>query len=151
MEINVTTVGLDLAKSSFQVFCADESGRCLEQTQLRRGQVLDYFKQLSPNSEQFVLFDGTLDLQFPVFWKDSSSIEAIRTSGVGSTSIEGSDCRRISCFGNCSLLSGDIPSGCSQDVDSSSTSSISVNWVYGRDCHLLGLRKCLVDSIVASH
>ncbi|MCY3885177.1 MAG: transposase [Gammaproteobacteria bacterium] len=48
MEINVTTVGLDLAKSSFQVFCADESGRCLEQKQLRRGQVLDYFKQLSP-------------------------------------------------------------------------------------------------------
>ncbi|MYD80342.1 MAG: transposase [Gammaproteobacteria bacterium] len=48
MEINAATVGLDLAKISFHVFCADENGYSIERKQIRRKQVLEHFGRLSP-------------------------------------------------------------------------------------------------------
>jgi transposase len=45
---NITTVGLDLAKSVFQVHAADQDGRPVVRKKLRRGQVLLYFSGLSP-------------------------------------------------------------------------------------------------------
>ena len=44
----VTTVGLDLAKSVFQVHAADRDGRPVMRKKLRRGQVLVFFAGLSP-------------------------------------------------------------------------------------------------------
>ena len=44
----VTTVGLDLAKSVFQVHGADRDGRPVVRKRLRRGQVLKFFGGLSP-------------------------------------------------------------------------------------------------------
>ena len=46
MENIVRTVGLDLAKNSFHVHCADADGHCLETMSLRRNQVLPYFEKL---------------------------------------------------------------------------------------------------------
>ena len=42
----VKTVGLDLAKSSFHVHCADAEGNRIESKSLRRNQVLSYFEKL---------------------------------------------------------------------------------------------------------
>ncbi len=44
----VTTIGLDLAKSVFQVHGVDGSGRTVIRRQLRRSQVLAFFKKLPP-------------------------------------------------------------------------------------------------------
>ncbi len=44
----VTAVGLDLAKTVFQVHGADEDGRAVLRKTLRRGQVAEFFAQLSP-------------------------------------------------------------------------------------------------------
>jgi transposase len=44
----ITTVGLDLAKSVFQVHGADQDGRPVMRKKLRRGQVLGFFAELSP-------------------------------------------------------------------------------------------------------
>jgi transposase len=44
----VTTIGLDLAKTVFQVHGADQSGRPVVRKKLRRGQVLGFFAGLSP-------------------------------------------------------------------------------------------------------
>ncbi len=44
----VSTIGLDLAKNVFQVHGVDGSGRTLLRRQLRRGQVLPFFKKLPP-------------------------------------------------------------------------------------------------------
>ena len=44
----VTIVGLDLAKSVFQVHGADKEGRPVVRKKLRRGQVLVFFAELSP-------------------------------------------------------------------------------------------------------
>lgn len=44
----ITTVGLDLAKSVFQVHGADQDGRPVVRKKLRRGQVLGFFSGLSP-------------------------------------------------------------------------------------------------------
>jgi transposase len=44
----VTTIGLDLAKSVFQVHGVDASGRTVLCRQLRRSQVLPFFKKLPP-------------------------------------------------------------------------------------------------------
>jgi transposase len=44
----ITTVGLDLAKSVFQVHAADLEGRPVLRKKLRRGQVLEFFAALSP-------------------------------------------------------------------------------------------------------
>ena len=44
----VTTVGLDIAKSVFQVHCIDADGVLVMRQQLRRSRVLGFFKKLSP-------------------------------------------------------------------------------------------------------
>ena len=44
----VTTIGLDLAKNVFQVHGTDSSGQTVIRRQLRRGQVLPFFKKLPP-------------------------------------------------------------------------------------------------------
>ena len=46
--MKVTIVGLDLAKSVFQVHGADKEGRPVVRKKLRRGQVLAFFAGLSP-------------------------------------------------------------------------------------------------------
>ncbi len=46
--LNITAVGLDLAKSVFQVHCADKDGRPVLRKKLRRGQVLKFFAGLPP-------------------------------------------------------------------------------------------------------
>ncbi|RUX22573.1 IS110 family transposase [Mesorhizobium sp. M7A.F.Ca.US.011.01.1.1] len=46
MEISV--IGLDIAKQVFQVHAADAAGRTVAQIKLRRAQVLDYFRTLPP-------------------------------------------------------------------------------------------------------
>jgi transposase len=44
----VTTVGLDIAKSVFQVHGVDEHGKVVVRRQLKRRYVLAFFKKLSP-------------------------------------------------------------------------------------------------------
>lgn len=44
----IITVGLDLAKSVFQVHGADGAGRAVLRKKLRRTQVLEFFAQLQP-------------------------------------------------------------------------------------------------------
>lgn len=44
----IITVGLDLAKSVFQVHCVDASGRAVLKRKLRRSQVEEFFSKLSP-------------------------------------------------------------------------------------------------------
>ena len=44
----VSTIGLDLAKNVFQVHGVDGSGETVIRRQLRRGQVLPFFKKLPP-------------------------------------------------------------------------------------------------------
>ena len=44
----ITTVGLDLAKTVFQAHGADASGRAVLRKKLRRDQVLDFFGRLAP-------------------------------------------------------------------------------------------------------
>ena len=44
----VSTIGLDLAKSVFQVHGADDVGKIVVRRQLRRRQVLPFFKKLPP-------------------------------------------------------------------------------------------------------
>ena len=46
--MNPTTIGLDIAKSCFQVHGVDEHGKTAVQKRLRRTQVLDYFANLPP-------------------------------------------------------------------------------------------------------
>ena len=46
--MNITTVGIDLAKSVFQVHGVDERGKRVVRKQLRRKQVLVFFAQLPP-------------------------------------------------------------------------------------------------------
>ena len=45
---NVTTIGLDIAKNVFQVHGVDEQGLVVLTKQLRRGQVLAFFKKVPP-------------------------------------------------------------------------------------------------------
>ena len=45
---DVSTIGLDLAKNVFQVHGVDGSGKTVIRRQLRRGQVLPFFKRLPP-------------------------------------------------------------------------------------------------------
>ena len=42
----LATIGIDLAKSVFQVHGVDENGRVLVRRQLRRGQLLAFFQKL---------------------------------------------------------------------------------------------------------
>ena len=45
---SVTTIGLDIAKSVFQVHGIDAKGKVVIRQQLRRSRVLGFFKKLSP-------------------------------------------------------------------------------------------------------
>ena len=44
----ITTIGLDLAKSVFQVHGVDEAGEVVARKRLRGGQMLTFFASLSP-------------------------------------------------------------------------------------------------------
>ena len=44
----ITTIGLDIAKSVFQVHGIDDEGEVVVRQQLRRSRVLGFFKKLSP-------------------------------------------------------------------------------------------------------
>jgi transposase len=44
----ITTIGLDLAKSVFQVYGINEAGREVTRKRLRRGQMLTFFAGLPP-------------------------------------------------------------------------------------------------------
>jgi transposase len=46
--IEISTIGLDLAKNVFQVHGVDAAGRVVLQRQLRRGAVDRFFAQLPP-------------------------------------------------------------------------------------------------------
>jgi transposase len=46
--MQITTVGLDLAKNVFQVHAVDEEGRAVVRRRLRRGEVRDFFTGLAP-------------------------------------------------------------------------------------------------------
>ena len=46
--MEITTIGIDLAKSVFAVSCADRRGKVVMRKQLRRGQVLEFMGQRSP-------------------------------------------------------------------------------------------------------
>ena len=46
--MNVTTIGIDLAKSVFQVHGVDKDGKTVFQKRLRRSKVLEFFVQLPP-------------------------------------------------------------------------------------------------------
>jgi transposase len=46
--MQVTTVGIDLAKTVFQIHGADAAGRAVIKRQLRRGQVIEFFEKLLP-------------------------------------------------------------------------------------------------------
>jgi transposase len=46
--MQITVVGLDIAKHVFQAHAADADGRAIAQVKLRRAQVLDYFRGLPP-------------------------------------------------------------------------------------------------------
>lgn len=46
--MNITTVGLDLAKSVFHAACCNQQGKIMKKKKLRRSQVLTYFAQLPP-------------------------------------------------------------------------------------------------------
>lgn len=46
--MQISVVGLDIAKQVFQVHAADVDGRPVAQLGLRRAQVLDYFRALPP-------------------------------------------------------------------------------------------------------
>ena len=46
--MQITTIGLDLAKSVFQIHGIDTSGKVAIAKQLRRGQMLGFFQKLPP-------------------------------------------------------------------------------------------------------
>ncbi|MBS4073034.1 MAG: IS110 family transposase [Algoriphagus sp.] len=46
--MQISVIGLDIAKQVFQVHAADAAGRTVAQIKLRRAQVLDYFQALPP-------------------------------------------------------------------------------------------------------
>lgn len=46
--MNITQIGIDLAKQVFQIHGVDRFGKVVERKQLRRAQLLNYFRKLSP-------------------------------------------------------------------------------------------------------
>jgi transposase len=46
--MTITTIGLDLAKSIFQIHAIDEAGTIISRRSLRRSQVLEFFRKISP-------------------------------------------------------------------------------------------------------
>ncbi len=57
----VITIGVDLAKSVFQVHGVDASGKPVIRRQLRRRQVLAFFKKL-PGSVRAKLLEGRMQV-----------------------------------------------------------------------------------------
>ena len=47
--MQVTTIGIDIAKSVFQIHGIDATGKVVVQRQLRRGQMLAFFGNLPPS------------------------------------------------------------------------------------------------------
>jgi transposase len=45
---SITTIGLDIAKSVFQVHCVDAAGQVVMRRQLKRRYVLTFFEKLPP-------------------------------------------------------------------------------------------------------
>src|SRR3979490_2352912 len=48
VQMQITTIGLDIAKNVFQVHGIDAAEKVVVRKQLRRSQVLEFFKQLPP-------------------------------------------------------------------------------------------------------
>ena len=46
--MQISTIGIDLAKNVFQVHGVDAAGRTVLKKQLRRSQVLEFFRKLPP-------------------------------------------------------------------------------------------------------
>src|SRR5580693_412343 len=46
--MNITTIGLDLAKSAFQLHAVDERGKLIVRKTLRRAEVINFFSNLMP-------------------------------------------------------------------------------------------------------
>ena len=46
--VDITTIGLDLAKNVFQLHAVDEAGSVVMRKRLRRGQVLTFFAEIPP-------------------------------------------------------------------------------------------------------
>jgi transposase len=46
--MHAITIGLDIAKSVFQVHGEDAQGKVVVQKKLRRGQVVEFFRKLPP-------------------------------------------------------------------------------------------------------
>ena len=46
--MQVTVIGLDIAKHVFQVHGIDQSGQVLIRRQLRRGELIGFFRRLPP-------------------------------------------------------------------------------------------------------
>jgi transposase len=46
--MQISVIGLGIARHFFQVHAADAAGRTVAQIKLRRAQVLDYFRALPP-------------------------------------------------------------------------------------------------------
>jgi transposase len=44
--MNITTIGLDLAKSVFQLQCIDSSGKVIIKKQIKHAQIAEYFVSL---------------------------------------------------------------------------------------------------------
>lgn len=47
--MQISVIGFDIAKQVFQIHAADAEGRMVAQARLRRGQVLDHFRDLPPS------------------------------------------------------------------------------------------------------
>ena len=46
--MQITTIGLDIAKNVFQVHAIDSDEKVVVRKQLRRGQIIGFFQELSP-------------------------------------------------------------------------------------------------------
>jgi transposase len=46
--MNITTIGIDLAKNVFQIHAVDEHGKALIRKQLKRDQMVTFFANLKP-------------------------------------------------------------------------------------------------------
>jgi hypothetical protein len=57
--LEITTVGVDLAKNLYQVRAGDERSRVVLHKQLRREQMVDFFaRHFGRNAERVAAFDG---------------------------------------------------------------------------------------------
>ena len=67
--MQITTVGLDIAKNVFQVHGIDAAEKVVIRKQLRRGQVLKFFASLPPCLDD--RFHETAHIEHPL-WSDKS-------------------------------------------------------------------------------